>query len=148
MKYLLTYQAVVDLRDKSALVQTLALAALRQTVNGVKPLQGIPPSLGDGRVSCKQQEASPPGQSSIFTYHLGPKDIAFLEAQDRRYLATIRTANPVLFRAELKPGGDGSGLGLDLMVAHHRNLMHEFGPRTQGKAAAPVPKLGGGCSGD
>ena len=72
------------------------------------------------------------GDRFLSEYIEGPRDKAFMEAQDRKYLTELARTNPALFLKEMTPRSELSRedqakeLGLNLRSPHHQNLQREF----------------------
>ena len=83
------------------------------------------PGQGDGRYEWNVTR--PDGFDDHF-YHAGPKDLAFMESEDRKYLREIARSNPELFLQEMTPvpGHDKTQKGLDLTEPLHRTYQEEF----------------------
>jgi hypothetical protein len=82
------------------------------------------PGGGDGKYS-KSKRAHGPGE---LLYHPGPKDLAFMEAEDRKYLRELANSDPMRFLEEMTPieNHDGLQRGLDLREALHCTYQKEF----------------------
>ena len=118
---------------------------------------GIMPSSdkfpNDGRMSKNRVSE---GDSYVWEYTAGPRDTAFMEAQDRKYLTELARTNWALFLKEMTPRGELSRedqdkeRGLDLRLPHHKNLQREFAAdvaRISGARSSGVDVRRGGAGG-
>jgi hypothetical protein len=97
---------------------------LRKRQNGHSTLSDLPGG-GDGRYQFDVKR--PDGDYDNF-YHPGPKDLEFMESEDRKYLSKIAKSNPLLFLQEMTPvsGHNKMQPGLDLTEPLHCKYQEEF----------------------
>ena len=103
---------------------------VRQRMNGAAG-HHTPPSTCTAEVAATKITSLGPDWVRI-DFTEGPNTKAFMEAQDRKYLAEIAVNNPILFLKEMTPRSElgqtdqALQLGLDLSLPHHQNLRREF----------------------